>query len=128
MELDVWSAERDLVLPDGRVLRYAGRRDTPNTETVRSYRAGWCALGVEVSGDGGAQSLVTVRLDYAAIAEGEGDALVDVQVVADLFYGEGKVHAIWGLPTPDTVTLVPSASWGGYLALLGVEYRVAQAQ
>ncbi len=128
MELDVWSAERDLVLPDGRMLRYAGRRDTPNAEIVRTYHAGWCAETVEVSGDGGSQSLVTVRLDYAAIAERESDALADVQVVADLFYGDRRVHAIWGLLTPDTVTLVPSVSWGEYLALLGIGYRVARVQ
>ncbi len=118
-EVDVWSAEQDLVLLDGRVHRYVGCRDTPATETVRSYFAEWCALRLEVSGDGGPHSHVTVRLDDDAIAV--GDALADVQVVADLFYGEGRVHAIWGLVAPGTVTLVPSESWGRYATLIGLE-------
>lgn len=120
-EVDVWSAEQDLVLPDGRVLRYAGRRDIPATETIRSYFAEWCAMWLEVSGDGGPHSHVTVRLDDDAIAVGEADALADVQVVADLFYGESRVHAIWGLVAPGTVTLVPSGSWGRYATLIGLE-------
>ncbi len=54
----------------------------------------------------------TVRLDDDAIAVAEAEALADVQAVADLFYGDGRVHAIWGLVAPGTVTLVPSEEAG----------------
>lgn len=127
-KVDVWTAEHDLALPDGRVLRYAGRSDAPPAKAVRTYRAGWCDLQVDVSGDGGPDSVITVRLDYEAIADGGADALADVQAVADLFYGEGRVHAIWGLAAPGTVTLVPSGSWGSYAALLGIACPGAPVQ